>query len=181
MEPVLKHRLALQCISAAMACNLTRVASFHMSPGPYYPFLDLGGGKPYVHNDIVHNMRDAPGDQNTRFTSRVHRWYAGLVAELIDQLKAVPEAGGSVYDNTIILWTNEHGNAAQHWVWNVPFVLAGGGGRWRKGRYLSFGAAPNLKGETAAHNRLLVSVAQQFGVQTQTFGDAEFAGPLPGL
>jgi hypothetical protein len=171
----------LQYIASALSCNLTRVATFHMSPGPYYPWLSLGAAKPYVHNDIVHNMKDSADDIMTRYVSRVHRWYASQVASLIDMLKAMPEGGKTVYDNTIILWTNELGNAAAHWTWNVPFVLAGGGGRWKKGRFLNFGTTGGARGEMAAHNGLLVSVANQFGANISTFGDTSFTGELRGL
>lgn len=181
LDPVTRHRLVLEMFAAIAACNLTRVATFHMSPGAYYPFLDVGGGKPHVHNDIVHNMRDDPADANTRYTSRVHRWYAAQVANLVDMLKAIPEGAGTAYDNTIVLWTNELGNAAAHHVWNVPFVLAGGGGAWRKGRFIELPGGGGSRGEMAAHNRLLVSIANQFGANVQAFGDPSLAGELPGL
>jgi hypothetical protein len=60
--------------------------------------------------------------------------------------------------------------------YNVPFVLAGGGGSWAKGRYLSYG-----RDKTNPHNGLLVSVLNQFGMNVSTFGDPAFSGELQGL
>ena len=178
MEMPLRHSLAMQFVSTAFACNLTRVATVHMSAGAYMPWLDLGSTNPAVHNDIVHAMRDDV-DQSVRRVSRIHRWYAEQVATLCDQLKAIPEGGGTAYDNTIIVWTNELGNGRDHHPWNVPFVLLGGGGSWAKGRYLKYAASGGS--ETNAHNRLLTSVVNQFGANRTSFGEPAYTGELTGL
>lgn len=106
-----------------------------------------------------------------------HNWYASQVCALCDLLKTIDDGDGkSVYDNTIILWTNELGDPVNHTPYNVPFVLAGGGGAYKKGRYLSYGTE-----KTNPHNGLLVSVCNQFGMNVSTFGDTAFTGELTGL
>jgi len=54
----------------------------------------------------------------------------------------------------------------------MPYVLAGGmGGQIRLGRSVNYNGA--------AHNGLLISLANYMGVPTDSFGDPEFsAGPL---
>jgi hypothetical protein len=175
IDPPTRHQLVLEYVAMLMACNTTRVATVHMEPGNSMPYLDLGSGTPNVHQDIVHNMV-VTDDLSVRRVSRVHRWHSTQVARLCSLLKAMPEGSGTVYDNTIILWTNELGNGAGHTPWNVPFVLLGGGGSWAKYRYLNFGT-----GTTTPHNRLLVSVLNQFGMNLQSFGDSTVTGGLAGL
>jgi hypothetical protein len=176
-----RHKLAMDHVAAALACGLHRVATVHMQAGPFMPFLRFeGGGNPHVHNDVAHGLRE--GDvASVRNVSRIHRFYAQQVAYLVERLKAIPEGDGSLYDRTIILWTNELGDPAGHQPWNVPFVLAGGGGTYRRGRLLTFPGSGGARGETNAHNRLLTSLANQFGANVPVFGDPDLAGELPGL
>ncbi len=179
-----RHKLAMEYIATLMACNYSRVASFHMQAGNSMPWLELGGVTRAIHNDVVHGM-NLTNDVSVRYVSRIHRWYAEQVSYLCDLLKAIPEGNGSVYDNTIILWTNELGSGVDHEPWNLPFVLAGGGATWAKNRYLSYAAASaspyvGLR-EQNAHNRLLVSVLNQFGMNRTSFGDSTITGELTGL
>jgi Protein of unknown function (DUF1552) len=162
-----------------LACNLTRVANLSLDPA--------GSGKmPWisttlaVHTDIAHAYR--PDDPASgRMLSKVQRWYASQVAAFIDLLKAIPEGNGTVYDNTIILWINELGDPARHMNNNLPFVMAGGGGTYKKGRYLQFSVAPEYKDSPDAHNKLLTSIANQYGAGVTTFGDPRYPGELPGF
>jgi len=175
-------------IATLFACNMSRVATFHMnSQGMDWLTLD---GSPLadeerkdVHNNIAHMMKDGD-DASIRNVSLVHNFYASQVAALCDLLKSVDDGNGkTAYDNTIILWTNELGDPVQHLPYNVPFVLAGGGGTWAKGRYLKYGGAPDPHTEknTNAHNQLLLSVLNQFGMNLSSFGDPSLTGELPDL
>jgi hypothetical protein len=49
-------------------------------------------------------------EQNTK----INAWYAQQLAYLIDRLKAMPEGDGTVFDNTVILWTNEQTKGNNH-------------------------------------------------------------------
>jgi hypothetical protein len=121
-------------------------------------------------------MRDSD-DTSIRKVALIHNFYAAQVSALCDLLKTVDDGNGkTAYDNTIILWTNELGDPVNHLPYNVPFVLAGGGGTYEKGRYLNYG-----NGTSNAHNGLLVSVLNQFGMNLTTFGDPTISGELAGL
>lgn len=172
-DPVLELQLVTDMVTRAFACNLTRVATLMITMGPYLPGVDLGGTDRQVHNDVAHSYRP-DDDQSARYLARVQRWYADRMAELITMLKSVPEGNGTLYDSTIILWINELGDPAQHLSSDLPFVLAGGGGTFRRGRYLNFAG-------TQPHNGLLVSLANQFGANVNSFGEPDIIGELPGL
>jgi hypothetical protein len=56
----------------------------------------------------------------------------------------------------------------------MPFMLAGGGGALRTGRFLKYGGV--------SHNDLLVALLNAYGIADQKFGHPDFCtGPLPGL
>jgi hypothetical protein len=126
-------------------------------------------------------------------------WYAMQFAYMVGKLKGIQEANGkSLLDNMLLFWTNELGVGGTHAYTNVPYVLAGSaGGQLQTGRYIDFwgedparptGVDPtipydfgNVYGKGAPHNKLFVSMLKMFGINENTFGIPDFAGPLPGL
>lgn len=159
-------------LAAAFACDLTRVASFQFSNGHDnvpYPWLGYQG----AHHDNVSHDEGSPGPRATRV--QICRWFAEKFAVLLNALNAVPEGGGTMLDNTMVVWGTEVATGAHNFD-NVPFIVAGGGARGvRTGRLLNAG--------NAFHHRLLVSMAQFMGQADITrFGDLDAGmGGLPGL
>ena len=73
-----------------------------------------------------------------------------------------------------VVWAKELCDGRLHNCESVPFVLAGASGYLRVGRYLKVGGEP--------HQKLLVSICQALGVQTDSFGNPMYGqGPLSGL
>jgi len=151
----------------AFACDLTRVGSlqWNRSVGQLsFPFI----GVPDRHHDLSHE-----GDSNADAVEkiiRINTWYAEQFANLLDQLRAVPEGDGTLLDNTLVVWGNELGKGNSHTRRNCPFVLAGGGGGFEMGRYLTF--------DGASHCDLLNSILTGFGID-ERFGDPRYSsGPL---
>ena len=177
--------LVLDFTAELLACDLTRVVNVSIDPVGRGPAPWLSSEDPVfqsadLHNDIAHGY--LPDDDDTqRLLSIVTRFYAKQVSHFIDRLKAIPEGNGTAYDNTIILWANDFGDPARHMHVNVPFVLAGGAGRWRKGRYLTYGLGLEESSPPDPHNRLLTSLANEYGANLQAFGDPSYPGELPGL
>ncbi|MFP2930252.1 DUF1552 domain-containing protein [Pyxidicoccus sp. 3LG] len=187
-------QLHLDLVASAFACDLTRVVTLTM-PGPSMPWDGVNVTED-VHNDLAHRLDVTEEPLRTQIREkmvRVQRWYASQVAHLMTRLDSIPEGSGTVLDNTLILWGNELGDAAGHMNVRVPTVLAGGaGGKFRMGRFvrarpagsnpLSGWSGPGTPLPTAvAHNKLLVSIAQAFGVNVNTFGHPDYTGTLPGL
>jgi hypothetical protein len=166
-------RLQIDLLTLAMSCDITRIASLQFSNAinalrfPWIPSMIEG-------HALSHR---GPSDTGAReqLIER-SRWYAEQVAYLLGQLASIPEGDGTLLDNTLIIWGNELSVGNVHSLSDIPFVLAGNlAGQLATGRYLEFGGVP--------HNRLLVSILQLMGVQTDTFGDPDFSvdGALPGL
>ena len=116
----------------------------------------------------------------------VHRWFAEQIAYLMDALNIddplVP--GTKIIDNTVIYWSNELGHPKGHRSYDIPTIVAGGGGgKLKTGRYLDVEALNG--GADFAHNRVLTSVCQLMGVDTDYFGspalasDGRFRGTVP--
>lgn len=105
----------------------------------------------------------------------INRWYCEQMAYLARRLAETPEpgGGGTLLDNTLLVWTNELGKGNSHTLNNIPFVLVGGGLDFRMGRSIRY---PRV-----AHNRLLLALAHGFGHGIETFGNPDFCagGPLP--
>ena len=109
--------------------------------------------------------------------TRINAWYCEQMAYLAKRLAETPEpgGGGSLLDNTLIVWTNELGKGNSHTLDNIPFVLVGSGLDFRMGRSLRYPKLP--------HNRLLLALAHGFGHRIDRFGNPDFCGegPLPNL
>jgi hypothetical protein len=181
-------KLLLDLSAQALACDLTRFITMPMLPLPSAPWLGLNEN---LHDDLAHKVND--GDPMIRARLNIfHRYNAGLIAYFLSALKAVSEGNGTLLDHSLVLWGNELGDPSEHTSIGVPTVLAGGvNGKFRMGRYLQLrpGQDPlagwNDVGDKApnsvAHNHLLVSIAQAFDQDIQTFGKPDYVGPLPGL
>ena len=168
-------QLQMDLLAMAFACDLTRVGSIMWTRSASYPvFTWLGPEVTDGHHSLAHK-----GDEQTEkveHNTRVNAWYAEQLAYLIDKLKAIPEGDGTVFDNTVILWTDEQSRGNNHDRREMPYFLAGSaGGHFDTGRYVT------MTSETA-HSRLLVSLLNAFGIQQNEFGNPEYGtGPLTGI
>jgi hypothetical protein len=119
---------------------------------------------------------DSDKDAQDKLT-RINKWYCEQMAYLAKRLAETPEpgGGGSLLDNTLLVWTNELGKGNSHTRDNIPFVLVGNGLDFKMGRSIKYPKVP--------HNRLLLSLAHGMGHRIKTFGNPDFcgAGPLPNL
>lgn len=175
----------LELITLSLACDVTRVASLQWD-GPGGTWDHFGSSWPEVvalgsqyANMWVHDI----GHESADAHAVIGRWYSQKVAELIDRLKARVETDGStLFDNTVILWANEMGEAGTHDPGNCPFVLAGGvNSGLATGKHVSL-PHPGWWGggeDARSNNDLLLSVLRLFDIQDVTFGDADFCtGPV---
>jgi Protein of unknown function (DUF1552) len=158
----------------ALACDRTRVASFC--------WIAMGsGGVTFTwlgHTNTHHNL--AHGNALKEMTE-INTWFSTQLAYVMSSLDKYPDvAGGSLLDNTLILWWNELGNGSAHLANPAPFVLAGGaGGAIKMGRFLNYTAAPiqNTQLLLTVYNVLTGSQAKDLGPTSVKY----CPGPAPGL
>jgi hypothetical protein len=161
----------------ALACDLTRVATIvtpHLSGNEFgiAPGLD-------VHQDIAHASDPDDGATTTGIEGMVsyNRVYAEHFAYLLDQLDSVQEDGGTLLDNTSVVWLTELATG-NHGLNRVPNVIAGGGGGYfRPGRYVHYAQDTTFEmtydddAVGFAHERLHVSLMHAMGMTNRrSFG-----------
>jgi hypothetical protein len=186
-----KTRSFFDLAAVALSCRMSRVMSLQWGWLP----VDMIGGTGDLHHDYAH--RSVPGLMNeptyplaVEVMSNYTATYATWVAELCDQLDAIPEGNGTLLDHTIVLWVGELADGAHgHDGW--PVVMVGGGARFRTGRYLhvahdtpttSVSEWDNDEQRIGLpHNHLLVSVANAMGVAVDTVGPASVKARKSGL
>jgi hypothetical protein len=151
----------------------TRVGSLQWSRSvspTRFSWLNITRG----HHDLSHD-----GDSNTVTQdqlTQINTWYAAQLAYLLGKLDKVVEPGGTLLDNSLLLWGNELAKGNAHSRNDAPYLLAGSAaGYFQTGRFLSYtGNVP--------HNNLLVSVLNAMDVPVTTFGKPEWCtGPLARL
>ena len=127
------------------------------------------------HHELSHKPDNDRESQDN--LTRINGWYCEQLAYLAKRLAETPEpgGGGSLLDNTLIVWTNELGKGNSHTLDNIPFVLVGNGLDFRMGRSIKYVRVP--------HNRLLLSLAHGMGHRIERFGNPDFCGQgvLPNL
>lgn len=187
----LRNQLAQQMLVAAMACDMARVGTIMCAPSRsdiYLAWLAQPGmsgpnnswswtALPQAAQESHHNLSHEP-DSNTVAQNTligINQWYASQFAQLISSLKSVPENGGTMFDNTVVLWANELGIGNVHSHTNVPVLLAG-----NAGGYFKTGQAVTMPADTPM-NRLHLNLCEAMGVTgVSAFGNPKFctSGPI---
>jgi len=178
-------RLQIDLLVMALACDLTRIGTVQYGrAGAGHRFTWLG--KEFATDPALAATCQAKGFHALVHREaepvwrakvvRIHTWYAEQFAYLLEKLSSIPEGGGTMLDNTLVVWLNELGTGGDHGHERTPWVLAGNvGGFFKTGQVASFPGQP--------HNRILLSICQAMGVPTEVFGDPDYckAGALTGL
>ncbi len=120
-------------IAAAFSCDITRVVSFSLGEMPTAEFgADHISDK--VHKGIAHYIHDDAAKHAAMTDYLV--FHAQQVARLVSTLEAIPDAGGgSLMDNTLIVWGSELGDGWHGYRYYCP-VLIGGSWAFNTGRYM---------------------------------------------
>ncbi len=163
----------LDIVRVALACRLSPVISVRVDT-----LFNATIGAPVgdIHTDWAHASDSDP--IAAAVMTNYHRFHAEWIATLIGQLAATPDEGGSLLDDTIVVWTNELASG-NHDFKRHPLVVAGGGGHFDLGRWVRWAPTDMLDGAWAdhligpAHNRWLVSLAHAFGLDLDEFGIPE--------
>jgi hypothetical protein len=185
-------------ITAALACDLTRVVTLQMG-GPN--IVDLGLPPGDIHEGYAHHSEETQEAKNGMI--KYHAYHAQMISDLAQSLARIPEGSGTLLDNTLIVWTGELASG-QHAFAVLPMFLVGGRGMGVKtGRLVHYAqnvpTADSNDGDPKyqafrgpGHNKLLTSVQQILGVpnanstgaasvRAHAGGTIDLTGPLPRL
>jgi hypothetical protein len=171
-------RLHWDLVALALRSDITRVVtmlgardltsrSYQFPKGELFP---NGGTSVSFHGGSHH--QDDP--VQIRRYSDLNRYHLSTTAYLAEKLKGIPDANGTLLDNTVIMWGSNMGNSNQHQHYDVPHFLIGGKNLGLRGnRHLAY------ERKTVTSGNLLVSVLELYGIKKDKQGDS--GGPLPKL
>ncbi len=177
-QSLLNSALSLDLAVNALACGITRVVSVqfghHQSTQVDLPEVGPAGD---WHNAFIHG----DGYDGRQRLINLERWLCQRFVDAAQQLQSMPDPDGegSLYDNTLMVWARDMGDAVNHNGDDMRFVFAGGAGG-----YLD--RSPNgvyLDGSGQTHQAALISIAHAMGIESFTgFGDpGGVRTPLNGL
>jgi hypothetical protein len=168
----------IDLLARAISCDLTRVATLYLAD---LTRSQLVPGLPEdIHSDVAHRYdcrddRHAGSPESWHKLALQNRYTYGKVARLLQRLD---EAGA--LDTTLLHVSSDMGDPARHSSRHVPTLLvAGPSFKLKTGRYLDLRHGKNLEGGVP-NNRLLVSICQLFGAETERFGQSKNAKLVSG-
>ena len=180
-------RLMLDLLVAAFQSDATRVCTFMLDHGQsnrYFNFIPNVRGTWHAlshyknasgntEDDDGVTSWDTPAEKRAMY-AEVVRWHHRQVAYLLNRLSAIQEpGGGTMLDNSIIVYGATLGDGNEHDPNDLPTLVAGrGGGTIRSGRALELAEPTDLA-------NLHLSLLQRMGVPAETFGNS--TGPLTEL
>ena len=161
-------KLMIDMMVMAFACDLTAVGTLQWSDTEAkhtFPWLNLPETHAFYQND---------GGYQPVQLEKICTWYSSQHAYLLQQMAKVDMGGHTLLDESVVFFGSERQHAATYAKTSMPFLLAGGGGGLRSGRWVTY--------NHLSHNNLLVSIVNLFGDSRTTVGDARYCtGPLTNL
>ena len=174
-------RTMFDMVTLAFWSDATRICTFMLDHGQsnrYFNFID--GVKGTWHalshwKDASGNTEDDDGitswdspEQKRDMYAAVTRWHTEQVAYFLGRLKSIREpGGGTLLDNSMILYGSSLADGHAHGEKNLPLLLAGrGGGTIDSGRHIEYRRQTSL-------SRLHLSVLQRLGSQARRFAEAD--------
>ena len=174
-------RLMLDLLVLAFQSNATRVVSFMLDHGQsnrYFNFIERVRGTWHAlshYKNASGQTEDDDGvtawdsvEEKRAMFAEVQRWHHRQVAYLLGRLKSIEEpAGGTLLDNSMILYGSSLGDGNDHDEHHLPTLIAGrGGGTIRTGRSLEFAKPVNMA-------NFHLAFLQRLGLQIDRFASSD--------
>ncbi len=161
-------RLMLDLMALGFQADATRISTFmfaNEASNRAYQFLNVPDG----HHDLSHHGNDPRKHEKIR---AINRFHVEQFAYLLGKLKSIREGGGSLLDQTMIVYGSGISDGDRHNHDDLPILLAGrGGGTIKTGRHIRYEPQPL--------NNLYLSMLDRMGVKVDRHGDS--TGRLPRL
>jgi hypothetical protein len=185
MDAMAANLIHQQIIVQAFACDITRVACLEYgndqklmvnAPSSFgLPYDDQHGG--YIHSGSSSNFANL-----VKFEAYLATQFANLITAfkaIKDPLDATGQS--TLFDNTLMIWARDMGDAQNHNQQSMRFVLASG-----SSGYLKLASGGRYVKSTERHERILLNVCDAFGITNfSKFGDPMLTGssktPLPNI
>jgi hypothetical protein len=158
-----KVRLMLDIMALAFWSDASRVGTFMFGnsvSNRNFSFLD--GVRANFHS-LSHHQND---ERRMVQYELINRWHIEQVAYFLNKLQSIPEGDGSLLDNSFVLFGSGLRDGNRHSPFNLPIILAGGGGgKLKGGQHLIFP-------ENTPLANLYLSIANMMGLERDSFADS---------
>jgi hypothetical protein len=187
--------MMMDVMALAMACDYNRVVTLQWGSGaggPIFSWLQPALNAMYNHHKLSHGSTTDGGTMNTLPEAdwksalyNIDQWYATQLKGLLDRMSAYTEPGGTLLDNSTVLYMNDLGDGLGHNWMDLPLMLIGGcQGYFKQGQYIKMTTGNNTANDKdAPTNQLCTTLANALGVPMTNFGSAPTgkAGELTAL
>jgi Protein of unknown function (DUF1552) len=158
-------RLMFDLQVLAYQCDLTRVTTFMIGrelSGRSYPEI----GIPEAHHPLSHHEGNPA---KIAIMAKLNAYHASQFAYFIEKLRSTPDGDGSLLDHSMILYGAGMSESNEHYPYNLPVLLLGGGaGRLKGGRHIKF---PDNTQLASLH----VTLLDKMGVRVEQVGNSDGA------
>ncbi len=183
----------LSIATGALAAGLTKVVTVSSGSGRQFSDIevdgrDLGLGEGPIGLHAIGHGKSYFGKSSEEIHGAIRRKHLELLAATLKQLASIPEGDGSMLDNTLVVYTSDHGEGHHPGCKEWPFVLIGDlGGRLKAGnrllRYPWYGK-PGHRTTANLYTTFLHVAGQpceRFGLADLDLRDLDQSGPLSEL
>ncbi len=166
-----RARVMGELIAMAFACDLSRVMTLEFSsPASHVDYPDVGVASSGLGTSF-HEYEHQNAYDPTVLT--VLGYFMEVFADFVATLQTLPEAGGTLLDNSCILGTSDVSGGWDHAFNDFPLLVAG-----RAGGALAYpGVHAALPGSLAS--RVPLTCLRAIGAPVATWGSAQFATSEP--
>jgi len=155
-------RLMGDMMVLAFQADLTRVSTLMIAnEGSNRAYNEIG--VPDGHHEMSHHGTDP---ERLRKKLAIDTFHVQQVAYILEKMKSIQEPGGSMLDNSFVVFGCGISDGDAHNHDNLPTLLAGkGGGSFQTGRHIVYTDGTPL-------NNLYLAMLDRFGIPVETLGDS---------
>lgn len=159
-------RLMYDIMALAFQADVTRICSFMLGnagSNRSYRMVGVSGG----HHALSHHRGDK---KKMADITKIDIFLVTQFAYFLEKLKSIKEGGGTLLDNSLILYGSAIADGNRHTHHDLPIIVAGkGGGRFPQGRLLHYPKETPL-------NNLYLTLCHMAGAPVAKVGNS--TGPL---
>jgi hypothetical protein len=136
-----------QLVAFAFACNLNRAASLQVGDGTDATVYNVpSNARGWGMHHVSHRMQSDGQAGNDATALEAHKEIDALLMQnfalILDKFGEYSTATGSLFNNSMVIWTNHVADGPSHRMANVPYIIAGSGGSFLKqGEIIQLGSS----------------------------------------
>ncbi len=163
--------LQMSLTAFAFACNLNRTATLQVGDGTDGTVYDVpNNARGWRFHHISHRIQDDGAVGNDQMAADAHREIDALRMETfrkgLDKFAEYTTASGTLFDNSVVMWTVHVADGPSHSPNNVPHILVGNaGGYLKQAQTIQFGNG-GFGGGGLANADLLNTIKAAVGAPT---------------